>query len=98
MAVRARGQMALARTPYRAQAARGGHGEGRDAGLGRGVVRLAGRAEQERLRRRVHDPRVDGAARPLAGLPPVRGGEVGGHEVAAQVHPQNRVPFLRPTS
>ncbi len=75
-------------------APRGGHGEGGDAGLGGGVVGLARPAEQERLRRRVHDPRVDGAARPLARLPPVRGGQAGGHEVAAQVHADDQVPFF----
>ncbi len=80
--------------PVPGAAARGGQGERGDAGLGRGVVGLARRAEQERLGGRVHDPGVDRAGRLLAGGAPVRGGEPGGHEVAAQVHPDDLVPLL----
>jgi hypothetical protein len=80
--------------PVPSTAARGRHREGGDAGLGRGVVGLARRAEQERLGRGVHDPAVDRPARPLAGIPPVGGGEAARHEVAAQVHPQHRIPLL----
>jgi hypothetical protein len=75
-------------------AARGRHGQRRDAGLGRGVVGLARRAEQERLRRGVHDPGVHRAARRLRLVPPVGGREPRGHEVAAQVDPDDRVPLL----
>ena len=75
-------------------AARGRHGEGGDAGLGRGVVGLADRAEQEGLGRGVHDPRVHRVAGGVALLPPVGGGQPRGHEVPAQVHPQDQVPLL----
>jgi Histidine kinase-, DNA gyrase B-, and HSP90-like ATPase/His Kinase A (phospho-acceptor) domain len=75
-------------------AARGRDGEGGDASLSRGVVGLADGAEQECLRRGVHDPRVDLVARPVPLLPPVRGGEPRGHEVPAQVDPDDQVPLL----
>jgi signal transduction histidine kinase len=79
----------VARAPARRR-----HGERGDARLGRGVVGLADRAEQERLRGAVHDPRVDRAAGRLALVPPVRRGQPRGHEVPAQVHPDDQVPLL----
>ncbi len=75
-------------------AARGRDGEGGDAGLGRGVVGLADRAEQERLRGGVDDPGVDLTAGRLPRLPPVGGGEARGHEVPAQVDPDDQVPLF----
>ena len=65
----------------------------RDAGLGRRVVHLAGVAVEARLRRGVHDRRVDRLAGVLALLPPVRGGERGWCEVALEVDVDDRVPL-----
>jgi hypothetical protein len=75
-------------------AARRGDGQRRDAGLGGGVVGLAGGAEQEGLGGGVDDPRVHRGAGNLARLAPVRGREAGGDEVAAQVDPHDEVPLL----
>src|SRR5205823_2399385 len=73
MAVRARADRVGPHPVPRART-RGRHGERGYAGLGRGVVGLAERAEQERLGGRVHDPRVHRAAGRVPLLPPVRGG------------------------
>ena len=94
MAVLARGQMALARTPYLPQL--------------RAVVTVsaaipalarrswAGRRSRAGTpRRRCSRSWRAGAARPLAPLPPVRGGEAGGDEVAPQVQRHHEIPFLR---
>lgn len=73
----------------------GGRGrQAHDAALGRGVVRLAGRAAEEGLGGGVDDPAVDRAARGLRPLAPVHGREVRGVEVALEVDPDHRVPLL----
>ncbi len=77
-----------------AEPARRGQGERGDAALGRGVVGLAGRPAQERLRGGVDDPPVDRSAGLLRPRAPVRRGVAREQEVAAQVHLEHQVPLL----
>ena len=76
------------------QPARGRQGERGDAGLGGGVVGLAGRAAEERLGRGVDDPAVDRRVGLLRARAPVRRRVAREQEVAAQVHPDHVVPLL----
>ena len=66
-------------------------GECGDAGLGRGVVRLSGAAEQAGLRGGVDDAAGDVLAR-LGPVAPVHRGVVGGGEVALEMDPDHVVP------
>ncbi len=74
------------------QALRGGEGQRHDAGLGRGVVGLPGRAEEEGLGGGVDDPAVDRALGGLARRPPVHRGSTRHRRVALEVHADDVVP------
>ena len=93
MRVSATGRHRVDRDAVAGQLEGGDDGEGRDAGLGRAVVGLAGVAVDARHRRGVDDA----AVHLLAGLdllPPVGGGPAGRAEGALEVDLDDGVPLL----
>ena len=83
----------VARNPIPFHLAGDHEAERGNAGLRRRVVRLAGVAEQTRLRSRVDDPAAHRLAGLLEAFPPVGGRPAGRDEVTLQVDPDHVVPL-----